>query len=341
MNLEQLIKLRSSFYKTVLLFVTRKCPLKCKHCSVEAGPEYNESIPLFVVDSWMRGIRETKTVELINISGGEPFTNIDLLKKILSAAENYGMKVVVGTSGFWASNPVNAKRVIESLPLFTVLQISADEFHEKFVPIERIKHATIAALEKNINIVITFVNNNNISFKDRFYKLMGDNLIREIEFLEINLRAMGRAAKNNLVIDRHTHDLPEGACDRLNAPVVKYDGNVMACCHDELIPRSNHFLWLGNLHKVNFNEIYQKANHDFLIQALRTIGPKGIIDIITKESWEWKPRTYKENNICDLCKDIVFSPYLISMFQEYAKDLVFQHETTIKRFFKYGEAMQV
>ena len=340
-TLEEIMKLRQSFYKTLLIFMTRKCPLRCRHCSVEAGPEYHESISLNIFESLMEGVKETGIVEMIAISGGEPFTQLDLLAEILSSVANRGLKAVVITSAFWASSFKDARRMIDHLPSFTALEISADEFHEEFFHIERVKYAVAAALERDLKVIIGLTNYRTDSFKNRLYEMLGSDLLEEVEFLENKVQPVGRAKRNFLVPIEYTQELPEGACRGICSPVVRYDGNVMACCQDEFIHTNDHCLWLGNLYKNSFTEIYQKANNSFFIQALRTIGPKGIIDIGIKERWQWRPRMYRKAHICDLCRDIIFSPYLISMFEEHAKDATFRHEIVIGRFLKYGEVMQV
>ena len=321
--------------------MTRNCPLKCRHCAVKAGPKYHETIPIDKVEQWLKGVKEAGNAELIAVSGGEPFAKAKVLAEILRCAHDFGFKAVAITSGFWATNIGNARKVLSSLPSFTALEISADKFHEECIPIERIRYAAFAALERGMTVIIGTADYPGDFYKDRLYETLGDDLLRKIEFLENNVHAVGRALENRLVPTEYSHDLPEGACDGLCAPVIRYDGNILACCHNEIIYQDNHSLWLGNLNRESFHEIYERANGNYLIQALRTIGPKGIVDIAAEEGWEWKPRLYRKGNICDLCKDIISSPNLISRFEEYARDKAFRYEIAIARFFRYGEAMQV
>jgi hypothetical protein len=86
--------------------------------------------------------------------------------------------------------------------------------------------------------------------------------------------------------------------------------------------------------------MYERANSDYLIQALRTIGPEGIVAIAREHHWGWKPTKYRKDDICDLCRDILASPQLLQSFEAFAgRDQAFQQEIAVCRFLKYGEAV--
>jgi pyruvate-formate lyase-activating enzyme len=337
--LQSIMEQRYTFYRTALFMMTRECPLRCRHCSIEAGPDHHECMPIDRIDAWVKGVSETGTVDILAVSGGEPFVRLDVLGEIFTCANRHGLKALVVTSGIWAAGIARAKKVLDSLPEFFALEISADEFHEEFIPLERIRDAAAAAVEKGIQVIIGLVQYRDAGFKDRLYTKLGHDLLKEVEFLENTVKPLGRAQKNRLVSPGQEEKLPTGSCRLLAAPVVRYDGRVMACCNDSLVYADDHCLWLGDLNNESFADIHRKAQESILIQALRTIGPKGIVDIALEEGWDWKPRHYDKGNICDLCRDIIFSPSLLSRFDAYMKDEAHRHEIIMARFFKYGEVM--
>ncbi len=340
MTLQEIMHLRYGFYKTVLFFMTRNCPLQCSHCAVEAGPDFHETVPVSRLNQWFQGMKKTGSVELVAISGGEPFARPAVLSEMLKEARDCGFITVVVTSGFWATSVDNARKVLRSLPPISALEISADQFHEEWVPTERIRNAAISALEEGSAVIIGTADYDG-SYKERVSAILGDSLLKQIEFLENEVHPVGRALKNRLVPREFSDDLPEGACGTLCAPVVRYDGNVLACCQNEIIYQDDHALWLGNLNLENFQDIYARVDNHYLIQALRTIGPKGIVELAKEYHWDWKPRRYIKNNICDLCKDIISSPGLLRSFEAFAGDKAFQHQIAIGRFLKYAEVMQM
>jgi hypothetical protein len=341
LSLQKIMEKRYSFYRTVLFLMTRECPLHCRHCSIDAGPDHHECMPLDRIDPWLKGIKETGTVDILAVSGGEPFVRRDVLGEIFFCANRYNLKALAVTSGIWAASIAQAKRVLDSLPEFFALEISADEFHEEHIPLERIRNAATAAVEKGIKVIIGLVHYRDAGFKDRLSAVLGNDLLKEVEFLENTVKSVGRAQKNCLVSPEYVDHLPMGSCRLLAAPVVRYDGRVMACCNDNCMHVDDHCLWLGDLNTESFVDIHRKADKSLLIQALRTIGPKGVIDLVVEEGWEWMPRHYDKDSICDLCRDIISSPRLVSRFDACMEDNACRNEIAVGRFLKYGEVMPV
>lgn len=339
LTLSGIMEQRYTFYRTVLLLMTRTCPLSCRHCSIDAGPDHGECMPRSAIDPWLKGIRETGTVDIVAVSGGEPFVKREVLAEICSSAARHGLKPLVVTSAFWARDKASARSVLDSLPPFFALEISADEFHEEHIPLERIRNAALAAVERGVKVIIGLVHYRDSSFKDRLCRTLGSNLLREIEFLENTVKPLGRAEQNGMVEKELSEELPSGSCRLLSAPVVRYDGRVMACCNDSLILKDDHCLWLGDLGSESFAEIHKKAEQSFLIQALRTMGPKGVFEIAAAQGWKAGRASYDRDNICDLCRDIVSSPELPGLFERALEDETRRSEIAIGRFLKYGEVM--
>jgi organic radical activating enzyme len=341
MTLQEIMGLRYCFYKTALFFMTRHCPLRCRHCAVEAGPDLHETVPINEVRPWLRDMEKARAVELIAISGGEPFAKPAVLWEMLKEARDCGFRTVVITSGFWATSIDRARKILRSMPPISALEISADQFHEEWVPTERIRHAAVAALEEGTAVIIGTADYNG-SYKEKASSILGDCLLEQVEFLENDVHAVGRALRNRLVPYDLSDDLPGGGCGALCAPVIRYDGNVLACCQNEIVYEDDHALWLGNMNREKFRDIYERANTHYLIQALRTVGPKGIVELAQEHHWDWKPRRYKNGNICDLCRDIIASPQLLRSFEAFAgEDEAFQHQIAVSRFLKYAEVVPV
>src|SRR5688500_20019853 len=51
---------------------------------------------------------------------------------------------------------------------------------------------------------------------------------------------------------------------------------------------------LGNLNQTPFSVVSGNADRDSYVQALRVLGPAGIVDALPVEEWGWKPGALRD-----------------------------------------------
>lgn len=93
----------------VKIELTRKCFLKCKHCSAQASSWLNKEIKPEYID---RILLDSEAIEKIILTGGEPLICSHFFKT-LKKLNNAGFKPVIYTSGFFKKN--YSKTIIQSL----------------------------------------------------------------------------------------------------------------------------------------------------------------------------------------------------------------------------------
>lgn len=141
------------------LLLTYWCNARCAFCYVYSGP--NKKGPAMTVEqaiSFWQGLN-TLIDEggpnyhgvrcKIHLAGGEPFYDFDKILAIATAAKTLGLKFFekVETNAFWAQDDVETRRKIQLLADagMQMLMISADVYHQEFVPVERcVRAAKIA-----------------------------------------------------------------------------------------------------------------------------------------------------------------------------------------------------
>lgn len=333
------LALRRRFFSSVGMFVTRRCPLRCRHCSARASKDLSETIPVKEVRSWFNSINRSGRVALLALTGGEPFYEGELLREILRNARHHQIASSVVTSGFWASSSAKAREELDRLPPFPWIEISADEFHEEFVPLERIAFAATAALEREMVVVISLITYSDPYFKERLYDAMPDEVITNCRLVEGGVTPRGRALDNGLCSNHESESLGASACDHVHTPVVLWNGDVMSCCNEELFFEKENALRLGNLYESSFEDIYNKADRDFLLHALRTIGPMEVINRLVSRGTSVDVEPISGQMTCDVCKRIVLSKTIMREFEELSHDPVFRQEIAVARFLRYHEVM--
>jgi len=102
--------------RSIWLLITRKCPLKCRHCYFCGSPT-GESM---TVEQARKMVHHLPSgVESIGISGGEPFTVPKVLRATLAAIQERNFpnltKVTVQTLGYWATDRKKTIRTVKEL----------------------------------------------------------------------------------------------------------------------------------------------------------------------------------------------------------------------------------
>jgi len=130
------------------LLVTDYCPARCRHCYVSAGPDGKRWMtPAAARGHFAALCRFGVTADGIHISGGEPFgrgtqSDFDRLLAIVRAARQAGLEGVgyVETGGAWAVSETRAREWLSALAEAGMRQlaISADPYHQEFIPAERV-----------------------------------------------------------------------------------------------------------------------------------------------------------------------------------------------------------
>jgi len=132
------------------LLITNWCPARCRHCYVCSGPERSEWMPVEPAAGHLAALaRLGVPAPGIHIGGGEPFGDAERLLAIVHAARDAGLAGVgyVETNAFWATSEAAARRHLAELRNAGMMQIaiSADPYHQEFVPPERVRLLHVAA----------------------------------------------------------------------------------------------------------------------------------------------------------------------------------------------------
>lgn len=90
--------------------ITDQCPLQCKHCSTNAGPEYNDVLSLETIEQIINEFYELGGKK-ITISGGEPLLHPQL-EQILKHSKHLGLEIVLYSTGILLENKLPIKAEI-------------------------------------------------------------------------------------------------------------------------------------------------------------------------------------------------------------------------------------
>ncbi|MGD1912423.1 MAG: radical SAM/SPASM domain-containing protein [Rivularia sp. (in: cyanobacteria)] len=331
-----------TFHQALGILITMKCPIECGHCFIDSSPKRQEIIDSDLIISRLHEIGQQGKIKQLIITGGEPFAVGEILKNIVRIAADYKINTLVQSSAFWASTLERSISFLKQFPGITNLCISADEYHENFVPLESVKNALLAALECDIipELSLRVWDMEKDPFLTKIYDILGKDLLEHVNIDFERIKVVGRA--NNLsvpdiAVKKIEESFPEGACDFAHQPSIDCDGKVLACCNTTRA-RQNKALQLGNLNEQSFPEISHQAEQNLILQALRVWGPKRLAEIAIARGMEHKLKgIYPQGNICALCDDLLSQPEIITLLTSVLDTPEMREEIILARLLRYGE----
>jgi hypothetical protein len=124
------------------LMLTAWCNARCASCYLCCGPDRDLDMPIdLALRAWQELIAASPHGCRVHLTGGEPFRSWDRLIGLCRSAKAAGLAPLesVETNAFWAADAAIAQDRLRALDDAGMgrLVISADPYHQQFVPIER------------------------------------------------------------------------------------------------------------------------------------------------------------------------------------------------------------
>ena len=118
---------------SMALMVTRRCNMRCGHCSVESSPDIQgEPTEAELLDR----VRQAAggDVRAINLTGGEPMLRPRTVLRLVRTASRLGVATSLTTNGSWGRTAARAWHGVHALRRAGLgsLAVSVDRYHEEF-----------------------------------------------------------------------------------------------------------------------------------------------------------------------------------------------------------------
>ncbi len=140
------------YWSAAGLMLTYWCSARCGSCYLSCGPDRGDEMTADGALSFWRSLIDASPHGCrVHITGGEPFGNWPRLKEICRRASDEGLSPLqkIETNAFWATDAAVVRDRISALDETGMekLSISADPYHQQFVPIERCRLVAQIATE--------------------------------------------------------------------------------------------------------------------------------------------------------------------------------------------------
>jgi MoaA/NifB/PqqE/SkfB family radical SAM enzyme len=304
----------------------------------DSGPARSKTINYDVLQSTIQQANNL-SFKAIAFTGGEPFSRPAVLKFALSITNKFNMLASVMTNGLWAKTPIWASKTLKEIGPIWHLGISAGPQHQRFVPIDNVKNAIIAASDLGISCSIRLSYTKNSLQEER--NLLSDlSEVRSLfSFERQPIQPFGRGAKEiprEELSSEHTTNSP---CLSADVHAVDSDGNITACCGASIGVSKNNRLNLGDIKTNSLEQIIEKSKQNSILHAMRVWGPGRLLEIINEYSnniGQILP-DIKTNHICELCISLTTIEEYKLIIDDLANNPDFLRKLALSRMLELGE----
>ncbi|MFC4894029.1 radical SAM protein [Streptosporangium amethystogenes subsp. fukuiense] len=288
----------------VLMAITRRCPLRCGHCSTGSLPG-SEEHPGEIFQRFAGTFTPANRPELVMLTGGEPLLRPRLARSLAETAARSGARTMILSGMFFAPRiPAAIAGAIEAADHFSA---SLDAFHEEEVPRRNVFAVMRALLARGKDLSFHLTGSGpddpylrdvtaeiRREFHDRIPMLVGRvrpvGRARAGAPVPLPVPGGGSAAGESAAPGAETGTAPaagsagtvagSGAAPALPCamaawPTVGFDGTITACCNQDVVdhrPVPGH-LRLGHAGADDWSTVRERCLTSGTLRALRTYGP--------------------------------------------------------------------
>lgn len=305
------------------LMFTHRCPIECRHCGIESGPNNRTGMP---VDLARRIIHEaaelTPRPSTMVFTGGEPMMYPAILEALLRECWSAGLSTRIVTNGFWGRDPDKARRLLHRLRLAGLdnLNFSADRYHLEFLSADVFRNAVAVTAEVGFPVIVNMVMNAPDDPVAEFCRLYGfdpsevrlldedefdaqlaagespDTLLGKINLTVGRLVGLGRAAEYPA---EHflspLRDFASVPCyEIVNRPVIYPDGSLQACCCAGGKIAS---FTVGNVNDRPLATLIAQMRSRTHYRFINHFGPRRLAEVLIDDTEREGPYA----SICDAC----------------------------------------
>jgi MoaA/NifB/PqqE/SkfB family radical SAM enzyme len=333
------------FLKNIGLMLTYKCTTACPHCIVKAGPHRTEEVLIEDAVNWIEQAAGYRAgyIQGLALTGGEPFYNLDLLRRISDLGDELGMVISVVSNAFWATSKQAALQMLTSVPAIRMISLSTDVYHQKTIPFDHVINAIEAAEECGLlySVAICTDRIDNIEYKKTLARL---SQIIDEDKIRISIAfPVGRAENLLKVLNYDTSPEPSvSACTMGSSPIIFPDGNMFACIGPLLTLKNKHPLLLGNVYEEPLEVILDRAESNLLLHAIRIWGPWKLVAALKKEGYsDLLPDEYITDSVCDACYKLMSNDRILDSLINIAKETDFIEKVAYGRVYFLNESRMV
>lgn len=329
---------------TLTVLITNNCTAECAHCCMNSAPGREGNLDFSQIRQTIDGLSDQQRLNVVVFAGGEPTLVKPALRASIEYCASKGILTRLVTNASWAISTAKARSILSEFREWGLheLNLSADDHHLPFIPIERIVHAYQAS--KGLGFTSVIIANsagpNSLVTPEYLQELIGESLplVYDVEesaasprvseggtfYAIANSRLQKLARGRELLSDADFHTAGDDI-DDIDMPcpfaarsvALSPGGHLMACCGFEA--ENNSVLDFGDTSQASIAELMKKANDDVILKAIALLGPFFLRKFIRRRDPSAAPPPAP--NVCETCESIVCNEEAMEVLRSDIADL--------------------
>uniref|UniRef100_UPI000BEF60C9 radical SAM protein n=1 Tax=Streptomyces sp. rh34 TaxID=2034272 RepID=UPI000BEF60C9 len=304
MELAELVARRPYPAAGLLLGLTRRCPLRCAHCSTGSDLFTREEPDGGQLERFVGSFSEENRPDVVMLTGGEPLLLPALAERLSALAHRAGSRTALLSGMFFARSgntrpeghrsgsrrdhgddrsgrtgrggkaiPPAILRAIRSVDHFSA---SLDVHHEREVPRADVFRALHRIRDEGVDVSFHLTGTGaSDPYLADITRAVEKEFGGRVPCLVNEVRPFGRAASWARPARIGPDPAAASPCSMAAWPVVAFDGRVLACCNQDTVdqrPVPAH-LDLGHIGVDDWATVRHRALESPVLRMLRTVGP--------------------------------------------------------------------
>lgn len=322
---------------TVTILPTNKCTAACRHCSMNAGPDRNDTLSWEKLEKILLQLFAETKLNVLVFSGGESTLLGEDLLKALRLCRQHGVITRLVTNAFWATSPAAAEAKLRELRKagLNELNISTDDYHLPYISLQKVRYAFDAARKFDFLSVVLcnaygpeswltpdrineeFGNGKDMQTRydangmSKYYERReGQTLVLLSNGVSMQLGRGLQGLEEHEVLQTPRDQLYDvgdtiGGCPwAVRSAAVSAKGHLVSCCGFEV--EDNQILDYGDLAEHSLKELLDRADNDLITNMIATIGPVKLMQLlleIAPDEVSFPRSSYR--GYCEVCEDLV------------------------------------
>lgn len=309
----------------VTIMTTNTCTAKCGHCSVYSSPDRRGSLTESQIISAIDKLHAKYGIGLVIFAGGEPTLLGEKLLNSIAYADSLGLNTRLVTNCHWAITSAAAKIKLRQLREAGLreLNISWDDYHEPYIPVERVINAWRGSKDMQFDaVVIASASGPESKWTPaKICEALGEDVAqiydeegyrtdfsngqkgRTVYLLSNSkISLIGRAEQEvagNVLQQPEDQDTLDIACPWITgSPALSPNNRLLSCCGMEANYRPH--LDFGEVKNENYSELIDAASDDVLVNAVATLGPYRMMRYLQSVEPNIAFRE-KYSTMCEIC----------------------------------------
>ncbi|MCC6994178.1 MAG: radical SAM protein [Deltaproteobacteria bacterium] len=303
---------------------------------MNSSPERSETLSWEQIkDVLEQAFHECRQLQVVIFAGGEPMLLGDTLLEAIKLCKQRGALTRIVTNAYWATTRAHARFKLQELKDAGLdeVNVSTDDYHLPFIPLDAVKHAyeEALALEFSAVVLANCFGPETTLTPERVKAEVGDPPDMQLRFSDdgdlIQKRAhrgkslillsnsrVQRLGRGNQQLSASelgptNPDLDQlgeqvGGCPwAIKSAAISAKGHFVSCCGFEV--EDNPILDYGDLAKTPLAELLDKADNDLVTNMIAIIGPIRIMRMLQQICPDEVSFPGSYRSFCEVCSDLV------------------------------------